>query len=266
MYDNGTKEAWRGWAWNQVASRVAPGSTVIAMCGDSGKDSEVARKKGFQCVGIDLVQQHVDTFRESGGVAVCDKLHRQLWALKPDAAILDMLGGLTTRSFVDPYCASLGCKAVVWNGLRGRDAGVGSLSRQLESNKFTFLDFSSGRGVRRIFGKHRGHLAFFLITQIGLCTYEGKHFIDSNGRLAFPPVHVKQWHLDMLARELRPAFNSYKSKDSGQYFDSIAWSNPSGLARDFSNGIQLANSDVCNQSRRKSAAAKAVLTKRRAMN
>lgn len=60
----------------------------------------------------------------------------------------------------------------------------------------------------------------------------------------------------------KPVFYSYVSKDSGQRYDSAAWTN----LVESSVGVELAKSNRCMASKRKAAAAKALLTMRRSRN
>ena len=121
-YDNPTKQTWRGWAWNQVKNRVHVGSRVLVLCGEYGHaDLWHGTKRGMEVVGVDLSDDCVEKFRNAGGVAIKDKLHRQVWSMKPDAVIADMLGGVTQNSFVDVIHATMLTKCIVWNGLAGRD-------------------------------------------------------------------------------------------------------------------------------------------------
>src|SRR5690606_15930967 len=151
-----TKQTWRGWAWNQLGGRLAPGSRVMVLCGEYGRaDIDHANRRGFECVGIDVSRECVDAFRSANGVAVLDKLHRQMLLIQPDGVILDMLGGMTRQSMIDPLWCSLVAKAIVWNGLRGRDPLVSHVAQHAGQ---TVSDYTGGgRGtIRSVRGNHRG--------------------------------------------------------------------------------------------------------------
>lgn len=244
MYDNPTKETWRGWAWNQIAARINPGSLVMTLCGQSDADAKCAIKRGFRVVGVDVNQKGVDAYRKAGHVAVCDKLHRQVFCIKPDAVIFDMLGGATKLSMGDPIQLSLFTRAAVWNGLRGRDIKVPTPTKQL-----LIPDYTTGRKLRTSVGIHRGKLAW--VHWAGVV-------------LAYAKVPLSEDYVNMLGELSRPAFQSYKSKDGGQYFDSVAWTT-SQLTVD-PKLVGLNDSKRCNESKRKAAAAKALLTMQRRKN
>lgn len=126
MYDNKVKEAWRGWAWNQIKNRLKSSfnKRVCVLAGDIAGDLPKSVKHGFECVGVDVNQACVDEFRSSGGVAVKDQLRYQLACLKPDGLIADLTSGTTTKNLA-MLCDSIYlCDAVVFNFLRGRDKGM----------------------------------------------------------------------------------------------------------------------------------------------
>lgn len=252
-YDNPTKDTWRGWAWNQIASRVPPGSLVMVLCGDTDMDNRHAMRRGLRCVGIDIRQDGVDVFRAGGGIAVKDKIHRQLWLLKPQGVILDMLGGITVPSFVDPVMASwISCQAIVWNGLRGRDTLGGKLSR--ESKSLTVLQYKDRVSQRGIAGVHRGKLGIVLMSGLANAILYGD---KSEGLNHFPHRHPTQGFLDDFCRMTKPEFSSYRSKDSGQHFDSFAMTTCVKTQQ-----VQMHDTKVVRESKRKAAAAKALLTMR----
>lgn len=258
-YDNGTKQTWRGWAWNQIQSRITPRSKVLVLCGESGADIEHAQKRRFDIVGVDVEQSCVDRFRSMGGVAICDKVHRQLILQSPNGAILDMLGGITRQSWGDMVHSSSACEAVVWNGLRGRDGGGGFDSIM---GDMPIPDYTTGRRRETITGKHRGKIAFAAIV--------ARYWLAMHGRLAdamrgiVQGEHIPHSFFDDIGSAIRPAYYSYRSKDGGQWFDSIAWTNPRSQRGSLlsSEWGKLADSKRCNASNRKAAAAKAIITMR----
>jgi hypothetical protein len=264
MYENGTKQTWRGWAWNQVQKRVPPGSLVMVLAGDSSLDIGYARKRGLECVAVDVLDECVDKFRLKGGIAVKDKIHRQLINIKPDAVILDMLGGITPTSWGSPVAASMVCKAVVWNGLRGRDLGAGRVADKI--GECSIPDYTSDRRKMTKIGKHRGKMGFSSLVQMHWDAYCGRTALQvDDGSGVRVGTEIPAEVVEVVASSLRPAFYSYRSKDSGQYFDSCAWTNMQGVAEGMKES-KLADTRRCRKSRRKSAAAKALLTMQRQSN
>jgi hypothetical protein len=238
----------------------------MVLAGDSALDIDFARKRGFECVAVDVSQACVEKFRSKGGVAVNDKIHRQLINIKPDAVILDMLGGLTSASWATTVAAAMVCKAVVWNGLRARDLGAGRVSEKI--GECWIPDYTSGRRKTTKIGNHRGKMGFSALLQMHWDVYCGRPAMRIGEGIGLQvgsiiPAEV----VEAIASDLRPAFYSYRSKDSynGQYFDSCAWTNMAGVS-DGMQGARLDNSRRCKSSRRKSAAAKALLTMRRWSN
>jgi len=250
MYDNATKDTWRGWAWNQIAKRSVPGATVMVLAGDGGYDIKKARRHGLRIIGVDRVQGRVNEFRRQGEVAIKDSLHRQVMLMKPDALIADMMGGMTSSSWGDVLAVSPICKAVVWNGLRGRDKGVNDIIGEASSG---CIPIYRGRRIEWTqVGKHRGKIAFCSLIVAAWNAAGG----DMNS-------YVPQDFISRMSRELRPEFMTYRSKDSGQYFDSVAWN---WLGCDDGNKdsyiAAFANSRRVKRSKRKAAAAKAVMTRK----
>jgi len=274
MYDNGTKETWRGWAWNQVASRCIAGSAVGVLCGGIAADYEVSRKKGFTVIGVDTQEECVNTFRKKGGVAIKDDILSQMKFSKFEAIILDELGGLTKNSMYRFSRSGYQCQCIVANYLRGRDPLAVEMQKHL--NGFTVPVKLKDRSVERIeVNKHRGVLAWVwnrapAVADImagleeeewGLFTLE-----ELLGCSDYRPSF--QEAIDYVAGKENPKFYSYKSKDSGQYFDSVAFTGsgeglPDQSSLSFSEAWQKRHGLKTHaKSKRLAAAAKAVMTKR----
>jgi hypothetical protein len=251
VYDNATKDSWRGWAWNQLETRLgksyayAP-KKVCVLAGDIAGDLPHAVKRNIDCVAVDTSQNCVRRFRENGGVATNDGLHNQIIALQPDGIIADLVSGVTVNSCRMMIDATGVCDAVIFNLLRGRDKGMGEADLMMPS--------FYGREKRLEYvGKHRGRLLLLfagaVISEMWLGTEKGSRFVP-----------------DELFNYMKPSFYSYRSVDSGQYFDSVAVT-----TKDFRLGGGKAEMDRLRtyapvDSRRKAAAAKALLTSRRQRN
>jgi hypothetical protein len=246
-YVNPTKSTWRGWSWNQVMQRAGRSyayakKTVCVLAGDSAGDAAHARKHGVKCVAIDYSVDNVRTFRETGGVAIQDSLRNQLIAMTPDCLIADFVNGITYENLAIAVDAIAICDAVVLNFLRGRDALGGKMASAGDS---MVPHYSGRRVVVEPTGKHRGKLAAVLL---GWMCAEDWYGID-RGRRFIP---------EDLFGKMKPSFYSYRSKDSGQYFDSIAITTKDFQIQETKEWIK---SIAPQASRRKAAAARAVLAR-----
>jgi hypothetical protein len=245
-YSNPVKSTWRGWSWNQVTQRSGKSyshsrKTVCVLAGDSAGDAIHAERHGVKCVAIDYDIGNVRTYRANGGAAIQDSLKNQLLAMAPDCVIADFVNGITFENLAIMIDSVAICDSVVFNFLRGRDpiGGVMARSRAVVPN------YIGRRKVDETTGKHRGKLAALFI---GWACAEMWYGIDREER--FIPGEIFE--------KMRPSFYSYKSQDSGQYFDSIAIT-----TKDFRivESKEWVASLAPLASRRKAAAAKAVLTK-----
>jgi hypothetical protein len=244
-YNNPTKDTWRGWAWNQIADRkVMPGETVMVLCGDGAFDYEVGRKKGFNVVGVDVAKHCVNIARNKGGVAICDTLQNQIVTIKPKAVIADMLGGCTSDTLATLFDAIGLCDVVVANLLRGRDRGIQELPGCIPSYK--------GRVKSMVpIGRHRGRISLvYLLTLMHQPTKDS------------PPVRRIPWE---EFESFKPSYYTYKSKDSKKlHYDSLAITTRHIGIRNYDDQKLL--STIPKSSRRKAAAAKALLTMQRERN
>ena len=245
-YTNPTKSTWRGWSWNQVVQRAGKScshykKTVCVLAGDSAGDVVHAEKHGVRCVAIDYSEGNVKNYRQSGGVAVQDSLKNQLTALTPDCLIADFVNGITVDNMALMLDSVIVCDAVVFNFLRGRDPLGGQLAACGDA---VIASYDGRRRLSVECGKHRGRLSAMLLAWACAEMWYG---IDRDARL-IP---------DDLFAKMRPSFYSYKSSDGGQYFDSVAIT-----TKDFR--IEQSKPWIAGlapiDSRRKAAAAKAVLT------
>lgn len=251
-YDNETKRHWRKWAWKRIASAASPGWRVVYLIGDSALDHQEAESRGLVGIGVDCISTNVANARSKGAIAVNDRLHRQVISIRPDALLADMLGGLTAKSFNGILYTAMGSgvKFVVWNGLRGMDHPV-------EHDGLSVVDWSSGRPHRTHVGKHRGKMAVLQVCSMFCLQRDGRLDIERNAR---QQLLVYQSEVDALCRQMRPSFYSYRSEDSGQWFDSVAFS--IGWLNAGHDALSLKETRKNKVSKRRAAAAKAVATKR----
>lgn len=270
MYDNGTKETWRGWAWNQISMRCPAKSKIGVFCGDVAADYEVATKKGFTPVGVDIVENCVTAFRKKGGVAIHEDVTSVVRFFDFDGFILDELGGVTKSSAHRLKVVQRGCFAVVANYLRGRDSTGADLCRQL--NFLTVpIKNKSRHMVRLPINKHRGLIAWVFTNVLPIADFEFCFDAVSLTRkiASFSYKERLQVLVDYFAKESNIQVFSYRSKDSGQYFDSVAYSNKDAIdSRDSFREVRELDMRVAKYHSRlrkiknKAAAAKALITTR----
>lgn len=246
-YANATKATWRGWAWNQLASRMGKSykyspKRVIVLAGDSSGDMPHAFKHRVECIAVDSKTNCVEKWRDDGGVGVCDSLKNQVCAIQPSGVIGDFVCGVTPDGaalLVD--CMAI-CDAVVFNFLRGRDRGIRSFDGDIPH-------YFDRKMLREPIGNHRGKIAV-----IGAAMLLG----ENCGLIEQGDKFVPQSIFD----KLRPSFYSYKSKDGGQFFDSVAVTTK-GFILSSIHDKEAVRRVAPVSSRRKAAAAKAVLTAKR---
>ena len=221
-YDDPAKDAWRGWKWNAIANaacgfndRIPPREkarrlsekTVLYLVGPDDHDRKRALARGFanhNLIAIDLVQERVDEVRRAGGLAICGSLQQVLlnwphdWPI--DVIDADLCSGITKDVIGLARCL-LACPAfesqsvLSLNMMRGRDAESNELRSTLNA---MFPQYKHG-------AKHRGlnwsmHLAIEVIA-MGKCN----------------PTHEA---VGVIFEIQRASINSYRSKTSGQFFDS----------------------------------------------
>lgn len=258
MYDNATKDTWRGFVWNQVADRLkrCPGAQqrVCVLAGDIAADREHATKRKLECVAVDCNLSAVKTFRKAGGVAVQDQLQNQLLALQPSAVIADLVSGLDFRVFRMFVTAQLLCDVVVFNLLRGRDKGMGEYARDI-ANVGLRVPEVTGRRVRWVpVGKHRGRMLFaqgMRLTAKTVMSWQGMS------------LEAADAYLEKFCVAMSPRFYSYQSKDSSQYFDTVVVTTQCLSKYNDSESRNLLRACAPKVSRRRAAAAKALLTMRK---
>lgn len=263
MYDNATKETWRGFAWNQVSERLkrVPGSQqrVCVLAGDIAADRECATKRGLECVAVDCNLSAVKNYRRAGGVAIQDRLKNQILTLQPHALIADLVSGITPE-VVSMYWSALGlCDVVVFNLLRGRDKGIGDRAQELAEANVQVPEYTGRHASWSPIGKHRGRLLYIMGVAAQIDAYCKLKNISPTG---VECVSAANRVTNRIADEMRPRFYSYRSVDSGQYFDTVvvtAYNNSK-------HADKLVREQIRNmapkKSRQRTAAARAVLTRR----
>jgi hypothetical protein len=289
-YANPTKRDWRNWAWNRVAERAPAKSLALVLCGQSGEDLECAKRHDWKVIGVDRDAECVKGWRAKGGVAIQDDILNQAICLHPQALFLDVMGGFTRASFFRLKDLYLFSPVVVWNFLRGRDAGIDGFYRDSERKQpFGFCPVWNRQSDcidLEEYHHHRGMM--FWSWYIGnewaklesvLSWYQepGERALIGEFKNSGHPVPLMHTNLDgkfepilvpwrficALAWKARPEFFSYLSEDSiSNYYDSIVFSaltTPSSAAKE-SKGVLVKMGGNALPLVRKAAAAKAVLT------
>lgn len=259
MYDNATKDTWRGFVWNQVADRLkrCPGTKqrVCVLAGDIAADRECATKRKLECVAVDCNLSAVKTFRKAGGVAIQDQLVNQIRVLQPSAVIADLVCGITPSVREMYFDAIFLCDVVVFNLLRGRDKGVGEYVRAARKHNIEVPEVVGRNMQWAPVNKHRGRLLF--ASAVGAlardcCGTGGSNADDEIARF----IEKEAW-------EMMPRYYSYQSKDSGQYFDTVVVT--SNIFSRYTS-VEIRKRERLSApkaSRQRAAAAKAILTTRR---
>ena len=225
-------------------SYVHAKKTVCVLAGDSAGDAVYSERHKVRCVAIDYDISNVETFRAAGGVAVQDSLKNQILALTPDCVIADCVNGITVDNIALLLEAITVCDAVVLNLLRGRDPVGGEMVKQMSGLTYVGPHYKGGCVVEDAIEKHRGKMIALLIA-------------SACNEMCYNRQRSSVVPRDVFDR-LQPSFYSYRSRDSGQYFDSVAIT-----TKDFKieQSKQWVASLAPQHSRNKAAAAKAILTR-----
>lgn len=234
-YDDPAKDAWRGWKWNAIAhaacgfnDRIPPREkarrlsekTVLYLVGPNDHDRRRAMARGFanhNLIAVDMVQERVDEVRMAGGLAVCGSLQQVLlnwphdWQI--DVVDADLCSGVVSDVMELPECL-LFCPAfkadsvMSINLMRGRDSASNKVREMLK--RF--------RGLSIADMKHRS--STWLINLMHRCL--ALHLQVNGGAYS---VANNEFMLEFFQTR-SPRTNSYKSKTSGQWFDSVVhrWS------------------------------------------
>lgn len=228
MYDNGTKETMRGWTWNRIGDFIPPvlrkTSTVFYLPGEHDFDRSVGVSKGFRSANmfaIDRDENAIEVVRKNGGRGIVGELVEVLrqqvaheW--RPNVIVADLMCGLY-RSTLDlmRIMMCFNSTVVAVNLLRGRDP-IGALhSRQLSENGVSHDSLKvlfKASGALDLM-KHRGVLAYLRTLS------QANSLASANG------IYYSQdeWCANIAARQ--PVVTSYRSQDSGNYFDLLVFKN-----------------------------------------
>jgi hypothetical protein len=243
-YDDPAKDAWRGWKWNAIADaatswrRLPPSErarqlsqkTVLYLVGPDDHDRRRALARGFanhNLIAVDLVEERVKEVRAAGGLAICGSLQQVIanWPLDwpIDVIDADFCHGFVSdvRALHDILLAQFAMSptaVISLNMLRGRDANSNGIRDNIEE----FLK-ASGTSLKHPQNmKHRGmnwifswlmyvsRMQTYLLNDCQPLIHNGQHYLA----LCMDCIR-EQW------ASCNPRFNSYKSKTSGQVFDSV---------------------------------------------
>lgn len=252
-YIDASKDTWRGWKWNAIAhaalqfnDRLPPAErarrlsqkTVLYLVGPEDHDRRKALAKGFanhNLIAVDICQERIDEVRAVGGLGICGSLQNILLSWPQDWPVdvvdADFCGGLVNDIGELPFCFNL-CRGayaetvVSMNLLRGRDPHSNS-TRENVRNTTDWLARALSKSGADIGGvdlaKHRGvnwltHLANCW-GQVRDCAAGVDSAFDEKGRKG---VLISERELsDWICNVWNPQLGSYRSKTSGQVFDSV---------------------------------------------
>lgn len=237
-YVDPSKDTWRGWKWNAIAraalqfnERLPPSErarrlsqkTVLYLVGPDDHDRQKALSKGFEnhnLIAVDVVQERIDEVRAAGGIGICAPMQQVIRHWPHDWPI-DVIDADLCSGFVADVRALMFCmfanpavhsNAVVSvNLMRGRDEHSNGI-RDLCKIASQFIP--AGEECPHDIVKHRGsnwlmNLQFHLHRLKGFGIYP-------DGFIGLDPETVRN-----NFRAWNPSVNSYKSKTSSQYFDSV---------------------------------------------
>jgi hypothetical protein len=237
-YIDSRKDTWRGWKWNSIAkaacnfnprlppsevSRRLGDKTVLYLVGPEDHDRRKALAKGFanhNLIAVDVVQERIDEVRRAGGLGICAPLQQVILHWPHDWPI-DVIDADLCHGFVSDVRALQFCmcytpavhtnSVVSLNLMRGRDQHSNEI-RTLCKIAAEFIP--KGAEHEHDIVKHRGsnwlmNLTFFIHRMKGYGKYP-------KGYIGIEPETVRE-----CFQAWKPAVNSYQSKTSSQYFDSV---------------------------------------------
>jgi hypothetical protein len=232
MYDNGTKQTMRGWTWNRVCDFIPKpmrkATNVVYLSGPHDFDRRKAISNGFvdeNILAVDRDKTCVESVRRNGGLAIAADLTEVLlhepFAEPPGVIIADLVCGFSfaTEQLFTVMCCQPNC-VIAMNLQRGRDVAGGEVFSRL--NKIVKDDFSELASAVRIDGdicdwrKHRGLMIYLSFVAKGLRQFE------SQGK------STSGFSIKRHMRACGLSISSYKSKDSGNMFDSLVLKSHSG--------------------------------------
>lgn len=248
-YDDPAKDAWRGWKWNSIAAaatrwrRLPPsemarqlsGKTTLYLVGPDDHDRKRALARGFanhNLIAVDLVQDRVDEVRAAGGLAIRGSLQQLImnwphdWPI--DVVDADLCSGLVNDVGELPNCFYLSRAmhadtVISINLMRGRDAHSNGIRQCLKNHCEPLFAKMPGSDKCHDIVKHRASnwlmsLAGFT-RQVKDIACGVPDMFDEQGRRG---VFLSAREVRELYQEVwNPVINSYRSKTSGQVFDSV---------------------------------------------
>lgn len=235
MYDNVTKGQARGWAWNRLTQQI-PGrlerkkARIFCLIGDTTNELEAGISKGFSrhnIIGVDVKKEAVIMWRKAGGLAIQIPLEAAIAfsKIRPQGVIADFhcgINDMTFKTFLQAVaCTDMpGC--IIINMLRGRD--------QVEDfrlpHQHEFLKIAAPELLQ--VAKKRNYIILqqlFNIVYTPTLTLDPKtHFLNPReAKRNFDDFQrAFMHHFDVFKQMLNPKMHSYKSQDSGQWFDMLS--------------------------------------------
>jgi hypothetical protein len=209
------------WKWNRIAdlavgnrrlppserARILSQKTVLYLVGPEDHDRRKALSLGFanhNLIAVDLVQERVDEVRRAGGLAIRGSLQQVLMAWPQDWPIdvvdADFCHGIVKDVLVLPYIlrtspGMISDTVVSLNMQRGRDPASNSLRKKM----------------RRYGGAvHRGEAWLSAVVLMEVNSLRNRH-----------PLSPVVGMMKRYRQECSPASSEYRSKTSGQWFDSV---------------------------------------------
>lgn len=240
IYVNHEKLKWRQWAWSEIYRRIGRekvGSAVgLYLPGppDKGRDRDfqVAEQLGFNRENLIAVERDEDVVRKLRSTGI-NTLHANIedavlcWPLHTPLSFVfaDLLGGyssvaramlmaiMVARNITNPC-------AIVFNLCSGHDESANELrawltgkcadfSAEIKQQPSSALSqmLAACRGVEQ--PVHRGAMLFLDFAFTGT---DANQKSDATGR-----------HLHRIINAAQPCIRSYKSQDSGNWYDSVAF-------------------------------------------
>ena len=237
-YDGAGKVSWRGWAWNQIARRLAvqnrntSESRVMYLSGPDNNDVPHAERHGFtrgNLIAVDSWKENVRRARRDGCLGVHGRIEYVLpvWQKPLDGVLFDLCAGITrpTNTVVAQLLHSVAIKkgtVVIINLLRGRDA-LPSLSgldhedwmcSEWVWRRKRFIDTGSKKSI----GRHRGKMAYALLHTFAMLR-------DAEDAGVTLPPNIAPFvsnGLEATWTYARPSYSTYHT-DRNAHFDSGAF-------------------------------------------
>lgn len=243
-YDNGPKNTWRGWQWNEIVKhlpefkwrhgfdvrkmnnqdrRVCAGKNVLYLRGPEDKDVEHALRRGFRegnLIAVDINEANVRLAKQAGQQAVCGKLQ-------------DVISEWGNGDPIDVVVADMCCAfnggaiEMLYSLLTARcidNRSVVSVNLQRGRDSVTDTVFKERCDIHRA---RRWWLAYAL--EVIEHNYRAEHgslrdmLLDENGRASEDNPFVKKVLEGFRAATL-PEYYSYRASPQKPFMDSVVMS------------------------------------------